>query len=423
MGDRPGAAAIADVAVDAVIGAVAADAPAVAAVDLGADRPHVVWLNPAARELLDRGGPRRPREAALLAPPAARPWLDVVATVAANEPSEQWHTAHVDGPTPMGTIVRLRVRTLPGGTTVLVWFRPVDETALAAEEKAADAEQRFRALSASTTDGVLVSAQGARLAYVNDAFAELCGRAATDLRGTAWLGAVLPDDLPVLLEGIDSVLSGTAAEVTVRMAATAERPVRLRLAPLTTRERAAGFVGTAQQLTVARPASVDGAAPAGGPPVDALTGLAGRGRLVAALADAGEDDAVVLANLDGFRAINTEFGHDAGDRVLIEVAQRLTAAARPRDLVARLAGDEFVLLLPGIGDAVEVEGVRLLTSLTRPFVLGKATLRVGVSLGVVLAGERDDVTALLSLADQRVRRAKQRGSGMDTGPRQRWAAS
>ncbi|MGN6607582.1 MAG: PAS domain-containing protein [Jatrophihabitans sp.] len=284
---RAGAQPVADIVVDAVIGAVAQDAPAVAAVDLSGDAPHLLWLNPAARELVGRGGPRRARDRALLPAPAARPWLEVVSD--ATDGADEWHTAWVDGPTPLGTVVRLRVRPLPGGAVHLVWLRPADDAIVAAEERAAEAEARFRALAAHTGDGVLVSEQGARLAFSNDRFAALCGRAADDLRGTAWLSAVHPEDLGTLLRAIDAVLAGARAEVDVRFVTSpSPRPARVRLAPLLGGHRPAGFVATVAEAVgddVELPAPADLAAtePAG-QLVAAAAGATERGRLLDRLA-------------------------------------------------------------------------------------------------------------------------------------------
>src|SRR5258707_15345675 len=94
---------------------------------------------------------------------------------------------------------------------------------------------------------------------------------------------------------------------------------------------------------------------------DPLTGLANRDALAAPLAaairraQAGQgDSALLFCDLDDFKAVNDTLGHDAGDAVLIAVAQRLTALVRPDDTVARLGGDEFVLLAENLGDLARV---------------------------------------------------------------------
>jgi diguanylate cyclase (GGDEF)-like protein len=86
------------------------------------------------------------------------------------------------------------------------------------------------------------------------------------------------------------------------------------------------------------------------PGFDALTGLPDRAAFIAALkaaATTGEGLAVLFLDLDDFKLVNDGFGHEAGDRLLIQVAQRLRSAVRETDLVARIGGDEFGVLLPG----------------------------------------------------------------------------
>jgi diguanylate cyclase (GGDEF)-like protein len=86
---------------------------------------------------------------------------------------------------------------------------------------------------------------------------------------------------------------------------------------------------------------------------DTLTGLPDRAAFVSALrtaAEAGDGVAVLFLDLDDFKVVNDGFGHEAGDRLLIQVAQRLKAAVREHDLVARLGGDEFTILCRGTND-------------------------------------------------------------------------
>ena len=128
---------------------------------------------------------------------------------------------------------------------------------------------------------------------------------------------------------------------------------------------------------------------------DPLTGLANRARFTSRLAAAGPDVDVVLLDLDGFKAVNDALGHEAGDQVLVEVAQRLRAACRDEDLVARLGGDEFVVLLapgPDAGDpsAAPVLSRRLVEVLSEPFPLGDRLVTLGASVGLARGHSRGD---------------------------------
>ncbi len=117
-------------------------------------------------------------------------------------------------------------------------------------------------------------------------------------------------------------------------------------------------------------------------------------------------------DLDGFKPVNDRLGHAAGDRLLVQVAQRLRGALRASDCAARLGGDEFVILLPGLASADECE-LRLralMESLAAPYPLGKDRATVTASIGYTLYPDDDaDADTLLRHADQAMYAAKQAG--------------
>lgn len=154
---------------------------------------------------------------------------------------------------------------------------------------------------------------------------------------------------------------------------------------------------------------------------DMLTGLPNRVLLFDRLGLALEhtrkerrDLAVFFIDLDGFKEVNDEHGHDAGDFLLVEIANRLASVLRAEDTLARLGGDEFVAVLPGIRGRDQLEPIlnRMLQEMNRPVVMPEGTeLKVTASIGVSLfAGERDlGVNQLVTLADQAMYQAKMQG--------------
>ena len=150
---------------------------------------------------------------------------------------------------------------------------------------------------------------------------------------------------------------------------------------------------------------------------DPLTGLPNRAllsrRIKAALADGPRGGfSLLLLDVDDFKTINDTLGHPAGDRLLIDIADRLVCCLRPDDTAARLGGDEFALLLRTAGSAEHAVAVgdRILERLRRPFTVEVDDVTVRASLGIVV----DDpsvagVDDLLSRADIAMYRAKARG--------------
>jgi diguanylate cyclase (GGDEF)-like protein len=112
--------------------------------------------------------------------------------------------------------------------------------------------------------------------------------------------------------------------------------------------------------------------------------------------------ALVYIDLDGFKGINDHYGHEAGNKVLIEVSHRLQEAVRPRDTVARVGGDEFVILLRDIKDRGHAQHVaqRIIASASSPVLLGQTLLQVRLSEGVAFSDDQhEDLVSLVNEAD------------------------
>jgi diguanylate cyclase (GGDEF)-like protein/PAS domain S-box-containing protein len=121
--------------------------------------------------------------------------------------------------------------------------------------------------------------------------------------------------------------------------------------------------------------------------------------------------AVMFLDLDNFKNINDSLGHDAGDRLLQAVAQRIVKITRSSDTVARLGGDEFAVLVEGIGTVTEVERLAngLIGTLDLPFELDGTEVRVGASIGVAFSTPQAGAETLLSKADIAMYHAKAAG--------------
>lgn len=154
---------------------------------------------------------------------------------------------------------------------------------------------------------------------------------------------------------------------------------------------------------------------------DALTGLYNRSafheqleRSLVLAGRVGTSVALLFIDLDGFKRINDEFGHQAGDEVLRIVARRLGHAVRDADTVARLGGDEFLVLLDAdlTRELPQAIGQRILGALSQPMEVGGHPLCVGASIGVAmhppLVGE---IEVLMAAADQAMYAAKRGGKG------------
>ncbi len=157
---------------------------------------------------------------------------------------------------------------------------------------------------------------------------------------------------------------------------------------------------------------------------DALTGLPNRRVLAERLEQAldrsarhGGEVGVLFCDLDRFKAVNDRAGHQVGDQVLAEVARRIRALLRPTDTVARVGGDEFVVLLedprgdepsgavaPGSGARAVAERIR--RAVERPVEAGGSSYSVGVSVGIASASPGDDAEQVLSSADRAMYAAK-----------------
>jgi diguanylate cyclase (GGDEF)-like protein/PAS domain S-box-containing protein len=151
---------------------------------------------------------------------------------------------------------------------------------------------------------------------------------------------------------------------------------------------------------------------------DPLTGLANRvlfadhvERALASRLRGATKIALLFLDLDDFKVVNDTLGHRAGDRVLVEVAHRLTATIRAGDIAARQGGDEFTVLLDrvqGLDDAIS-SAERLAIELGRPIELDGRSITIGVSIGIALASDELAAEDLLGHADAAMYGAKSQG--------------
>ncbi len=121
--------------------------------------------------------------------------------------------------------------------------------------------------------------------------------------------------------------------------------------------------------------------------------------------------AIIYVDLDGFKRVNDHFGHEAGDRLLTQVADNFKSIVRQTDSVARIGGDEFIVLLTDIDSETTLitKIEKLLTEASRPFDFKGHNIVVGASIGIALYPDHgDDVETLLHHADQAMYQAKTR---------------
>jgi diguanylate cyclase (GGDEF)-like protein/PAS domain S-box-containing protein len=122
--------------------------------------------------------------------------------------------------------------------------------------------------------------------------------------------------------------------------------------------------------------------------------------------------ALYFIDLDGFKKVNDTYGHDAGDRLLVQAAQRIARSIRGTDTVARLGGDEFTVMLSGLSDVSRIEplGRQILDLLAHPFLLDDAEVCISASIGIALyPNDAADVDELMKQADQAMYAAKNGG--------------
>ncbi len=255
------------------------------------------------------------------------------------------------------------------------------------ERKAA--EGLFQMVANSSPVGVFILQDGV-FRFVNPTFERLTGYSSAELVGTEPLDLVLPEDRANVRANATAMLRGErgqAYEYRSRSKAGEILWIFETVAPITYRgERAVlgNYIDITERKRIERQLEYQAH-------YDALTGLPNRHYFIERLEESvtraeerSENLAVLFLDLDGFKAVNDRFGHAGGDELLAAAAERLVACLRPRDVVARMGGDEFTILLQSLErreDATRV-AQRIVDALRQPFRLSGFEAHATVSVGL-----------------------------------------
>jgi len=310
----------------------------------------------------------------------------------------------------------------PDGSVRFILHVTEDVTeATRAQADLAASEQRFRALVEHASDLILVLGADRRVVYMSPSAAGL-PEERSRWTGLRWGDLTHPDDKAVSLGLFARVRAAPAGETLreqFRLAVSdgdGPRWIDVQATNHLDHPAIRGIVINARDITEQRRAEqllVEQAVR------DPLTGLPNRrwfldglGRAIARAARSGRPVGVLVFDVDEFKLVNDTLGHAAGDRLLVELAKRVSGELRPSDTVARLGGDEFVVLAEDLEhsrDALAV-GERVAAAASGRYDLG-ATVRPRITLSMGVSTARGDVQAdtILSHADAALYEAKRRG--------------
>jgi diguanylate cyclase (GGDEF)-like protein len=292
--------------------------------------------------------------------------------------------------------------------------------------------EQLRLLEATVTyvnDGVWVTdvdlTDGPKVIFANDALAKMSGAASEQLLGRR-PPLLKPGQLdPSGLAGVTAAFSeGKPLSVELLSYANPKQPnwIALDIVPLFNEQAVCtNFVGVQRDISMQKQAAhkIEQLAF-----TDALTGLANRRKLTERLSQALETcldehsyGALIYLDLDNFKNVNDAFGHQQGDQFLIEVSQRLLSCVRADETVARIGGDEFVVLLRNLGTDHALSGARALAAVQRVLGLLSTPIELqgtphdsSASAGVILIGDRQaSADGLLQNADLAMYQAKAEG--------------
>jgi diguanylate cyclase len=295
------------------------------------------------------------------------------------------------------------------------------------EDELFDEKERVRLTLQAIGDAVVCSDAQGRVTYLNPVAERLTGWQAFDAAGhnvdeVVSLRSADNDDL--LVSPLRSAIQQGAAVDVMRGIVVHRRSgqrfqVEETASPITDRHgTVTGAVAVLRDVTEAATMAERMAHLA---QYDALTDLPNRvllqDRAQLAISQARRDGnslAVMYLDLDGFKAVNDSLGHDVGDQLLVQFAQRLQAAVRASDTVCRQGGDEFVVLLPGLESAEAACGVarKILVSCDEPFDLAGEMQHVGLSGGIALYPQHGDTFDALSRHADSAMYAAKRGGRM-----------
>jgi diguanylate cyclase (GGDEF)-like protein/PAS domain S-box-containing protein len=298
------------------------------------------------------------------------------------------------------------------------------QTAPDLAEDADAIEQSIAGTFDAAAAGLALSDLDGGLLRVNDGFCQLLGYAPGELLGRRLSDFTHPDDdTPDRPERRQVIDAGADAYRVEKRYIRADGEVIWAVATVTVMRdddgRPRHLLGLVQEVTESKRIQADLARLA---LHDPLTGLANRllldDRLRVALARAGRHGSltgVLYLDLDGFKAVNDRHGHSVGDEVLRAVADRLSAVVRPADVVARVGGDEFVVVCEELDgpDEGELIAARVGAAIGKTAVTSAGPLRVIASIGLALAegASGADADELIRRADEAMYLAKQAGSG------------
>ena len=310
---------------------------------------------------------------------------------------------------------------------VLFFWRVLRSTRRRADEAVGDRERRFRSLVQNTPDVILICAASGEITYQSPAAETGWGYAPSELLGETVMTLAHPDNQPGLLElwgqvqeSAGDIAPGTSEVTELRMRDRAGewRDVQLILTNLLHEPAVGGVVATIRDIRERKAFENQLTHQAF---YNSLTGLPNRPLLFERLRRAlvhgarrGTKVGVVFIDLDNFKLINDSLGHQLGDELIVQATGRLQSCVRAEDTLARIGGDEFVVVLQHLlseADAFPVTSA-IAKEFRRTFSIGGRDLMVTVSMGMAMGeGGPEQADILLGNADIAMYRAKTGGKG------------